>query len=214
MRHWQRQLQVLSKNHCLGSGRFRIIYYHLFSLIMYKEIQTGLTPSIVAAFNAKLNELLSIVMHYLIKLSPEQRSAMPIVGDRRFSFVAKSFRLGAYHQNLFPTFRDYETFKRIHFDYLEMQSMVDRLRSFVEAMNDTLLQIGVNNFDTALIFYEMASAAASRDQPGTQVVYRDLARHFARINGAEEDESSTDDLNGKSSETDGPDNGPAPVPVD
>lgn len=183
---------------------------------MYKEINTGFTPAIVAAFHAKLNELVTIVGQCLVKLSPEQRSAMPIVGDRRYSFLAKSFRLGGQHPNLFPHFRDFATFQRIYFDYMEMQSMVDRLRSFVEAMSDTLLQIGVNNFDTALIFYEMAEAAANRDQPGTQVVYRDLQRHFLRINAADENTSGSDTNGGKSKDTntDSPDEGPAPVPVE
>lgn len=180
---------------------------------MYNDINTGFTPAIVAAFHAKLNELFTLVAHCLVKLSPEQRSGMPTVGDRRFTFLLKAFRLGGQHQNLFPNFRDYNTFKRIHYDFLEMQQMVDRLRSFAEAMSDTLLQIGVNNYDTALIFYEMATAAAHRDQPGTQVVARDLARHFARINGADEDESGNTDLKGKSGNNGDLDEGAAPVAV-
>lgn len=178
---------------------------------MYSDVITGLTPNVVATFITKLNELHTLIGPCLVKLSPEQRSALPVVGDRRYSFVAKAFRLGEQHQYLFPTFRDYNTFKRIHYDFVQMQALVDRLRSFVEAMSDTLLQIGANNFDTALIFYSMTETASKSDQPGTQVIYRDLARHFARINGAEEDNTG-DQGNLKSPDNNPEEGGPAPAP--
>jgi hypothetical protein len=156
----------------------------------YQEIQTGLNDAIMTRIHASLDQVVSD-LRCLTKLTPEQRQSTTSVGDRRFTFLSKAYRHALRHPSLMPPFRDINNYTRIFEDFQRLQGVLDRVRSLSEGLSDTVMQVGANAFDFSLVFYDMIEKAAGTGHAGTEVIYKDLAKHFARINPAEEDTNTT-----------------------
>jgi hypothetical protein len=147
----------------------------------FRDVLTGLDSNGVLRIHQLMDQLMSI-FRFLIKLTPDERMALPAVGDRRWAFLTKNFRHAQRHADLLPPFRDILNYKRVYYDYTELLQVLDRVNELQEALTDTVMQIGANGFDFALVFYDMAEKAAASGQPGTETMYKSLAKHFARIN--------------------------------
>jgi hypothetical protein len=166
----------------------------MFVLMAFQDVFTGLDDHTVSRANVLLDGLDGIFT-FFIKLTPEERKALPSIGDRRFSFVAKNYRFANRHSDLLPPFRDIHVYRRMYYDYEQLLELLDRVNSMQEGLRDTVMQIGANTYDIALTFYEMAEKAANGRQPGTEAMYKSLAKHFARING--EVDATDDEPRGK-----------------
>ncbi len=129
-----------------------------------------------------LIDQLEAQLRFRIKLTPDQRQSMATVGDRRYSFLGKGHRYAQRHPNLLPQYRSIQDFDRVMFDFEELQQVLDRVNTLQEGLSDTLKQIGANAFDFGLVFYDLVGKASEGGVPGTEVIYKDLAKHFARIN--------------------------------
>jgi hypothetical protein len=160
----------------------------------FQDVFTGLDDHAVSRANVLLDGLDSIFT-FFVKLTPEERMALPSIGDRRFSFVAKNYRFANRHSDLLPPFRDIHNYRRSYYDHEQLTQLFDRVAAMHEGLNDTLMQVGANTYDYALTFYGMAEKAAKGGQPGTETMYKSLAKHFARINS--DQDATADEPKGK-----------------
>ncbi len=169
---------------------------------MYQNIVTGMNPTAVINLHSLIDQLEAQV-RFRIKLTPQQRQGMITVGDRRISFLDKSHRYAQRHADLLPPYRSIQDFDRVVFDFEELQRVLDRVNTLQEGLNDTLKQIGSNAFAFALVFYDSVGKASEGGVPGTELIYKDLAKHFTRINSTDESEKDNE-----GSAASGNDNGP------
>jgi hypothetical protein len=98
-----------------------------------------------------------------------------------------------------PGFRNLPNFIRIANDYNNLLPVFDRVKTLYEKLDDTVMQIGGNYIEVSLNFYDNAKSARDGDEPGTDVVCKELGSHFVRKNGkevlAEEPETETGTVN-------------------
>jgi hypothetical protein len=160
-----------------------------FSFIMYQNIVTGMNTGAVVNLHSLIDQL-EAQLRFRIKLTPDQRQSMVTVGDRRISFLGKGHRYAQRHPNLLPQYRNIQDFDRVMFDFEELQQVLDRVNTLQEGLADTLKQIGANAFEFSLIFYDLVGKASEGGIPGTEVIYKDLAKHFVRINSSDDVEKS------------------------
>ena len=158
----------------------------------YQNVFTGLNDGLVAHIHALIDQLEGL-MTYLIKLTPKQRQALVSVGNRRTSFLLKNIRYARRHGNLLPPYRDLANYNRVYYDFNAMQGIQDRLVSLSEAVGDTTKQVGANAMDFALVFYALVETASQTGEPGTETIYKDLAKHFARLSSDDTEQDTTGD---------------------
>ena len=168
----------------------------------FSDVQTGLDAVRLARIAQNLTAL-EADLDFVIKLTAAQRSKMYSIGNSRFSFVEKALRFAKQFPNLLPGFRNLTNFVRISHDYSSLLPVFDRVKTLYEKLDDTVMQIGGNYIDYSLTFYDNAKAARDGDEPGTEVICKELGSHFVRKNGKEvlaeepETETETGNENGK-----------------
>ncbi len=169
---------------------------------MYQNIVTGMNTGAVVNLHSLIDQLEAQV-RFRIKLTPQQRRGDDHGRRSPHGFLDKSHRYAQRHADLLPPYRSIQDFDRVVFDFEELQRVLDRVNTLQEGLADTLKQIGANAFEFSLIFYDLVGKASEGGVPGTELIYKDLAKHFTRINSTDESEKDNE-----GSAVSGNDNGP------
>jgi hypothetical protein len=112
---------------------------------------------------------------HLIDLGPEERRALPKMGDKTVAFVGKALVYAREHPDMCPSFLNIDEFGR-GLTSVEMLLTLQRpLNQVVDMVEDSLLMAGSESLSAALAFYESAKAFAKRKVAGAATIADDLA---------------------------------------
>jgi len=136
-------------------------------------ISEAASTAITAAI-ATINQNLPI----LINLTPDERQALPKMGDKTVAFVNKSFDYANLNPRVVPTFLDMAEFGKDVNAVNALRKVLIPLTQLFEKLDDTTLEAGSEALTAALIFYNAVKGAARAGEPGMKTVYDDLKVRF------------------------------------
>jgi hypothetical protein len=115
---------------------------------------------------------------FLINLTPEERHALPKMGDKTYPFVDKALELAQQNPNLVPPYLNVEELRRDFDLATKLRPIVSALNSLTEKLNDTQLAVGSEAYTAALQFYNSSKSAAKSNVPGTDSIVSELGKRF------------------------------------
>jgi len=148
-------------------------------------------------YNQIINRINAIkaALPFLINLTPDERRRGLRQGDKSMAFVSKALEYASAHPNLVPPYLNVGEFQKDHDLREQLLHILREMNSLVEAIDDTVLALGREEFEQALIFYNSVKQAAKGNVPGTGSIYEDLAERFpgggSSDSGGEPDEPAT-----------------------
>jgi hypothetical protein len=115
---------------------------------------------------------------FLIDLTPEERHALPKMGDRSRAFVSQALEVATQNPNILPVGFDTAEMRKD----VELASALDpiltALMQLSELIEDTYMAVGSEAYTSALLIYQFARAAGRGS--ALDGALDGLARRFAR----------------------------------
>jgi hypothetical protein len=134
-----------------------------------------------------LNKAISILLPYLLPLTPEERHHLFKMGDKSVSFVEKAFDYAKHYPELCPSYLDLSAFEVDVTDAIGLRVLNVSACQLADNIEDTSMLAGSEAFQSALIFYNAVKAATAQDIPGAKEVYNDLKSRFPGVKRKKED---------------------------
>jgi len=128
----------------------------------------------ITAAIATINQNLPV----LINLTPDERQALPKMGDKTVAFVNKSFDYAKLNPRVVPTFLDMAEFGKDVNAVNVLRRVLIPLTQLYEKLDDTTLEAGSEALTAALIFYNAVKGAAKAGEPGMKTIFDDLKVRF------------------------------------
>ena len=115
---------------------------------------------------------------FLTDLSPEERRALPKMGDKSRAFVSKAAEVAAQNPDFLPRSFDVDEMRRDLALFETLQPIAVALTQLQELVDDTLLAAGNEAYAAALVVYNYAKT--SGQGAALDAVADELSRRFAR----------------------------------
>lgn len=131
-------------------------------------------------YNQIINRINAIkaALPFLINLTVNERKGGLKLGDKSLAFVNKALEYATAHPNLVPPYLNVSEFQKDHNLREQLLHILRELNTLVEAVDDTVMALGTEEFEQALIFYNSVKQAIKGNVPGTDAIYEDLASRF------------------------------------
>jgi hypothetical protein len=115
---------------------------------------------------------------FLIDLTPEERKALPKMGDKSRAFVSKALEVATQNPDFLPRSFDLEEMRKDVQLFEAMYPIVVALTQLQELVDDTCLAVGSEAYAAALQVYNYAKA--SGNMGGMDAVVGEMGQRFAR----------------------------------
>jgi hypothetical protein len=115
---------------------------------------------------------------FLTDLAPEERRALPKMGDKSRAFVSKAAEVAAQNPDFLPRSFDVDEMRRDVELFEALQPIALALTQLQELVDDTLLEAGSEAYAAALVVYNYARTSGQGEALDT--VADELSRRFAR----------------------------------
>ena len=120
-------------------------------------------------------------LDFVIKLDPEDRQSVNAVDQGRQPFVDLTRDYTANYTTLLEISTDMrDKIARNNFDFAALRSMLTKLESLTEGVNDTTLLLGGICYDEGLIVKTLTEVAMRRKKPGVETLWDNLMKLFDR----------------------------------
>ncbi len=131
-------------------------------------------------YNQIINRINAIkaALPFLINLTVSERKGGLKMGDKSLAFVSKALEYATAHPNLVPPYLNVGEFQKDHTLREQLLHILRELNMLVEAVDDTVMALGTEEFEQALLFYNSVKQAIKGNVPGTDAIYEDLASRF------------------------------------
>lgn len=96
---------------------------------------------------------------FLIDLSPEERHALPKMGDRSRGFVAQALDVASQNTDILPRSFDVEEMRKDVELLAALSPIMTALAQLNELVDDTFMEVGSEAYASALMVYQYARAA-------------------------------------------------------
>lgn len=147
---------------------------------MNNKIDAALTA---ANRDAVLNHIAQIrtALPFLLDLSPEDRQALPKMGDKSRAFVAQALQLAEQDDSYLPRSFDVAEMKRDVALADALYPIYTALKQLMELVDDTYIQVGSEAYTAGLIVYQYAKRnGAGGGGTGLDDLLDALGQRFAR----------------------------------
>ncbi|MDR2407392.1 MAG: hypothetical protein LBE13_04675 [Bacteroidales bacterium] len=136
-----------------------------------------------------INRIISLLLPYILPLTPEERHALVKMGNKSVSFVEKAFDYARHYPEFCPSYFDLSAFEIDVNDAIGLRVLNISARQLVDNIEDTSMVAGSEAFQAALIFYNAVKSAAAQNIPGAKEAYNDLKTRFPRTKHKKENEA-------------------------
>ncbi|MDR3246048.1 MAG: hypothetical protein LBT50_06400 [Prevotellaceae bacterium] len=157
------------------------------------EHKSSVPDSVVEAVNQHLRGIIALLDPYSTPLTAKERQKLPVMGEKTFSFVEKSFRLAEANPNLCPNFLNMMDYSIDYSDATNLRVIRNSSKQVFELIDDISLLSGSEAYKYSLAFYGYIKLLASQDVPNAKAVYEELKKRFpgrkreSKINDANSD---------------------------
>jgi len=145
----------------------------------YQNVSAYIDDSTKQEIINRLNEI-SRHLPFLINLTPEERRAIPKMGDKTIAFVEKAIEFIKANPQLVPPYVDVNELERDFKLAVQFRDIVTLIDSLSEKISDTYLAAGSEAYITALAFYNSVKSAAKMNVPGTDTIADELSERFEK----------------------------------
>lgn len=145
--------------------------------MLLKQISSTLTPAdrdTVLAAVTTIKQKLS----FLVDLTPEERKALPKLGDKSRAFVSKALEVATQNPGFLPRSFDLEEMRKDVQLFEAMYPIVMAIAQLQELLDDTYVTVGSEAYSAALQVYGYAKV--SGQGAGLETVVDELGQRFAR----------------------------------
>lgn len=115
---------------------------------------------------------------FLLNLTPEERKALPKMGDKTLAFDQKCAGYMAARPELVPGFISTAELAKDRALAADLNDIARELEQVSEAVNDTVMLALSEAYMADLSFYQSVRQAAQRGVTGIDVIYSDLNQRF------------------------------------
>jgi hypothetical protein len=123
-------------------------------------------------------ETIRTKLSFLIDLSPEQRRALPKMGDKSRAFVSKALAIAQHNSNFLPRSFSVEEFERDVALAEALLPVMVSLTRLQEQLTDTYTEVGSEAFAASLVVYQYGRN--SGDGESLEGLLDDMGQRFAR----------------------------------
>ena len=141
------------------------------------RITASLSPADQEAVLAAI-QTIKQKLPFLLDLAPDERRALPKLGDKSRAFVAKALEIAIQNPNFLPRAFDLEEMRRDAALFEALQPILVALTQMQELVDDTALEVGSEAYASALAVY--GYARASGQGIALDELTDALGRRFAR----------------------------------
>jgi hypothetical protein len=143
----------------------------------YSNISQEITPAQYDTLVTKLTEVKALLT-FLINLTPEERQALPKMGESKQPFVTKALQYAQSFPQIAPPFISLPELTKDRSLALTLRQFIQLVQPWVQAIEDTEMAVGSEAYVAALAIYNSAGQAAKANVPGAAAIYADLKSHF------------------------------------
>ena len=140
----------------------------------------AIPAEILRQVQEKIDEANDLLKPYMLSLTPDERRAIPKMGDKTLSFVGKAYELAGKNPNLCPPYMDMASFGIDFNDATGLFTLKNSTQQLLTGVDDTSMVAGSEAYQQALVFYNAVKYAASQNVPGAKAVYEDLKARFQK----------------------------------
>lgn len=115
---------------------------------------------------------------FLIDLMPEERKALPHLGDKSRAFVSKALEVAEQNPDFLPRSFDVAEMRRDIELFQALQPIMLSVIQLQELLDDTLMEVGSEAYTSALVVYNYAKNSGQGQ--ALDAVADELSRRFAR----------------------------------
>jgi hypothetical protein len=123
-------------------------------------------------------ETIRTKLSFLIDLTPEQRRALPKMGDKSRAFVAKALAVAKHNSDFLPRSFSVEEFERDVALAEALWPIMVALTSLQEKLTDTYTEVGSEALSASLVLYQYGRN--SGDGESLEALLDDMGQRFAR----------------------------------
>ncbi|HEX8659371.1 MAG TPA: hypothetical protein VF690_17665 [Hymenobacter sp.] len=116
---------------------------------------------------------------YLVSLTPEERAALPKMGDKSQAFVGKAAEYAQSLPTLMPQYLDVAALVVDAGVNTALLPLYLELNGFATDVDSTRIEAGSEGYSASLVAYGALKTAASLNQPGAQAAVAELEPRFA-----------------------------------
>ncbi len=116
---------------------------------------------------------------FAIDLSPDDRKAMPKLGDKSLAFVTKALEVATQNPGFLPRDFDVEEFRKDTNIYADLSSIRQAIAKIFDLVDDTMVVAGSEAYIAALMVYNIAKAKNIGSE-GLDSTIDELGKRFAR----------------------------------
>lgn len=116
---------------------------------------------------------------FLVKLSPGDKKAIPMLDDGRIPFTFKAIDYATHEVSVSPNALLFEEALKDSNLFNKLQTIDRELIRLVEMVSDTRMLAGAELYEFARVVYKMAKISAALGVPGTKSIVDDLGNLFA-----------------------------------
>jgi len=146
---------------------------------MDNKVAHSIPADKLAQATEHLAALRTLLAPYLVSLSPEERAALPKMGDKSVAFVQKA---AAYSESLpqyLPAYVDGAALRLDAQVSADLLPVYQGLLALTTDVDSTRLEAGSEGYSAALLVYAALQAAAKQSQPAAQAAVGELSERFA-----------------------------------
>lgn len=130
------------------------------------------------AINDAVSTLRSKLLPHLKTLKPDERIALPKMGDKTVAFVTKALEHCSTNPDLAPPFLDIQEFKADAASVEVLRSIYAPLMQITDSLSDSMLLTGSDALSAALMFYNSVHYAHKSNVAKAGTIYKDLSERF------------------------------------
>lgn len=124
------------------------------------------------------NKIIRENLPQLISLSPDERHALPKMGNKTVAFVNKALEYGKQNPKVLPAFLNMEEFAKDVEAVNKLFLVIAPIAKLNEELDDTILLAGSEAYAAALVVYKALKAANDAGETGLKNICDDLAARF------------------------------------
>ena len=145
----------------------------------YKDLDAQLSDENKDLIITKLREI-EALLPFAIKVSPKERIALTKMGKKTVGFVESTLKYAKTQPQILPVYLDMEKKKEDMELFVQMEEVMSILGPIYEKMRDTSMVAGAEAYHSARVIYDSVKLAVKSGQPGSEVIYKELAANFKR----------------------------------
>lgn len=135
-------------------------------------------PEVLAQAQANIDATITLLLPYLLSLTPAERHGLAKMGEKTLSFVSKAYEFADHNAQFRPSYLDMSAFQVDVTDATGLYTLANSAKQLLEAIDDTSMLAGSEAYQSALVYYNAVKQAAKQDVLGAKAIYEDLRARF------------------------------------